>query len=154
MQTQQHRLKPVTSEEDWAAYHEMRETELFHPLGVDYLKHHPDDRNPSNHPFLILADEEVVGAVRLDHRQDLNRMITRTLAIRSRRQGQGHGSAGMILCEDFARGMGCTEMCLNAHQPALPFYLHRGYRQEEWDPEDRFGSCVQCRKILTDNPEA
>src|SRR5689334_21026706 len=87
-------LRPVESDEDWAAMHALRRDVLFAPFrhqGVVYDENHPDDRDPANLPFLLIVDGQPAGITRLDVRGAI--AVVRLVAITPELQRRGHGRA-------------------------------------------------------------
>jgi GNAT superfamily N-acetyltransferase len=56
----------------------------------------------------------------------------RLVGIRSGLQRRGHGRVLLRLAEEAARGLGRTEIVINAHPTSLAFYLANGYCEGKW----------------------
>ncbi len=120
-------LAPVT-EATFCAYHTLRRTLLFDPIGRPYRADHPDEHSPDNHRFVLLSDGQVVGAVRIDIRPDTAWL--RLVTIEPSRQGQGLGRKLVALAEEFARTRGTNSIHLVAAETSVPFWKRCGYRSE------------------------
>ena len=109
-------LRPVRSPQEWSVYHAIRRDAIFSALlpGQAYDEHDPD-----------------IGTVRIDLVGETQAGL-RLIAIRRDLQRQGHGSVLLRLAEHAARGLGRTEIVINAHPTSLSFYLANGYREGEW----------------------
>ncbi|MDK4715927.1 GNAT family N-acetyltransferase [Rhizobium sp. CNPSo 4039] len=130
------RVLPVLTPEDWAAYHEIRRTVLFDARGLDgYDPDHPDDRRNDHFPLVLLRGTTIVGAARLDFKQD-NHAVVRTVAIRPDFQRQGLGRELMSGVESFARDRGVRSLTVYAARDAIEFYMRSGWLMvDETKPE-------------------
>jgi len=147
-----HELRPVASEADWQAMHTLRRTTLFSPErrpGFVYDDNHPDDRDPANIPYLLMADGRPIGMVRLDFRGDT--AVVRLVAIAPDLQRQGHGTVLDRLVGDAARARGVRMLVVNSAPDAVGFYEKCGWTRHVWDAGELVGiaaDCVQMRKAL------
>jgi predicted acetyltransferase/N-acetylglutamate synthase-like GNAT family acetyltransferase len=118
---------------EWAAYHEIRRTEIFarYLPGQIYDAEDADEFEACNLPHLLWHAGEPIGTIRIDI-LDGTRGAFRLIAIRSELQRMGHGSAMLRLAEERAVCFGCGEVSLNAIKPALGFYQKHGYRPGNW----------------------
>jgi GNAT superfamily N-acetyltransferase len=95
----------VNTPQQWAAYHDIRQTVLFEERGRffsgDYSETHPDDRRAENHGLLLIEDGQPRGAMRLDFSGD-GLAVVRTVAIEVGQQRRGLGRAMMGLVEAYA----------------------------------------------------
>jgi GNAT superfamily N-acetyltransferase len=149
-----HTLRPVATEDDWRAMHEIRRAVLFapgrHQGDAVYDDAHPDDRDPRNQCFLLLLDGRPIGVVRLDERAPGIGAV-RLVAIESELQRQGHGRELERLIEVQARAREMRKLVINAHADAVGFYERTGWHFEEWDNRELAGiaaGCVQMAKRL------
>jgi GNAT superfamily N-acetyltransferase len=147
-------LQAVVSDADWRAMHDIRLATLFsagrHDASVVYDENHPDDRDRNNQCFLLHADGEPAGVVRLDGRGAAGGVV-RLVAIVPGLQGRGYGRAMNALIEAEARRRGMTKLVVNAHESAVGFYERTGWSRESWDPSELTGiasRCVQMSKPL------
>src|SRR5262244_1561984 len=126
-------LQPVQSPQQWSAYHAIRRDAIFAALLPDqaYDDHDPDEFERGHLPHVLLRDGEVIGTVRIDL-IGATQAGLRLIAVRRDLQRQGHGRVLLRLAEHAARGLGRTEIVINAHPTSLSFYLANGYREGEW----------------------
>jgi predicted acetyltransferase len=120
-------------EAEWAAYHELRRTEIFaryYPRQV-YDPEDADEFVELNLPHLLRRDGEPVGTIRIDG-LDREHAAFRLIAIRSELQRQGLGSLMLRMAEERAALFGFREVSLNAALPALGFYRKHGYTNGPW----------------------
>jgi hypothetical protein len=99
-------LRPVRSPQEWSIYHAIRRDAIFSALlpGQAYDEHDPDEFQHRHLPHVFVHDGEIIGTMRID----------------------------LSLAEHAARGLGRTEIVINAHPTSLAFYLANGYREGEW----------------------
>jgi N-acetylglutamate synthase-like GNAT family acetyltransferase len=126
-------LVQVLTADEWRAVHDMRRTELFvRRPSVVYDENHPDDRMPGHFLFLLLLKGEPIGTARFDlaaPRQGIMRLVAITRA----EQRKGHGRVLHERFETFARGMGVTDLYVNAAPEAVGFYERMGFVHEDWE---------------------
>src|SRR5271156_1614869 len=118
---------------DWAAYHDLRRTEIFaryYPHKV-YDPEDADEFKELNLPHLFLQRGEPVGTVRIDC-LDREHAAFRLITIRSALQRQGLGGILLRMAEERAVLFGFREISLNAAKPALGFYERHGYTAGPW----------------------
>jgi GNAT superfamily N-acetyltransferase len=145
-----HRLRRVDSRADWAAYHDIRRTELFQAYRPDlvYDPDHPDEHEPSNLPHVLDLDGVVVGTVRIDL-MGADRAAFRLIAVRRDVQRRGHGRVLLRLAEQLVSDLGCAQVTINSTRPALPFYLRNGYAPGDWhDIEAPHADTVRVGRML------
>jgi GNAT superfamily N-acetyltransferase len=150
MERIEHRLRRVDTPADWAAYHDIRRTELFarYRPELAYDAGHPDEREPSNLPHVLDLDGMVIGTVRIDL-MGAKCAAFRLIAIRRTFQRQGHGAALLRLAESLVAELGGSQVTINSTRPALPFYVRNGYRPGDWhDVETRHADAVRVGKRL------
>jgi N-acetylglutamate synthase-like GNAT family acetyltransferase len=145
-------LIEVRTPEDWAAFHDIRRTELFEARGRYgvYDDKHPDDVADCAHPFLLKHNGRPLGTTRLDVRGD-GTGIFRLVAITADAQGQGHGRVLSEMVEAKARSFGIGTLYVNAADTAVGFYEKTGWTHFLWDEAELVGiasTCVQMRKLL------
>jgi predicted acetyltransferase/GNAT superfamily N-acetyltransferase len=137
-------------EAQWAAYHDLRRTEIFaryHPNKI-YDPEDADEREELNLPHLLLRRSEPVGTVRIDC-LDRERAAFRLITIRSALQRQGLGGILLRIAEERAALFGFREVSLNAAMPALGFYQKHGYAVGPWfDVNPVREDSVRVRKRL------
>jgi GNAT superfamily N-acetyltransferase len=147
-------LRPVVTEAEWRAMHDIRRATLFapgrHAHEVVYDENHPHDRVRGHQPFLLTLDSVVIGVVRLDQRGEEGGVV-RLVAIIPALQKRGHGRKMGELVEAVAHRRGMRKLHVNAHRSAVGFYLATGWREENWDESELVGlasDCVQMTKVL------
>ena len=151
MSADDYELVQVLTADEWQAVHDMRRAELFvrHP-GIRYDENHPDDRMPGHFLFLLLLNGEAIGTARLDLAAP-RKGIMRLVAITRDKQRKGHGRVLQERFETFARGMGVTDLYVNAARDAVGFYERMGFIPEHFDDAARKGiadDTVPMRKRL------
>ncbi len=135
----------VTDPADLKAYHAIRRQELFD--GKDrqgvYDDHHPADRAPGAHPFLLKYYDQPIGTTRLDIRDD-GTAVFRMVAIAAAVQGQGHGRVLVQMVEERAKVFTVKALLLNAAPEAVGFYEKSGWSRHQWDTCELVGAAVAC----------
>ena len=145
-------LEPPADDDDWRAFHDIREAVLFvgrGRIGI-YDRNHPDDRAPQNQCLLLKFEGRPIGTVRLDNFGDGSGCM-RLVAITEPEQGRGHGSVLSVLCDARMRTLGLRTLKVNAAPEAVGFYEKMGWRREVWDAAELAGiakDCVQMTKAL------
>jgi len=126
-------LRPARLAQEWSAYHAIRRDAIFRALlpGQAYDEHDADEFQHRHLPHVLVRDGEIIGTVRIDLVGETQAGL-RLIAIRRDLHRQGHGSVLLRLAEHAARGLGRTEIVINAHPTSLSFYLASGYREGEW----------------------
>jgi N-acetylglutamate synthase-like GNAT family acetyltransferase len=147
-----HTLSPPVTDEDWRAFHDIREAVLWTARGKSgYDRRHADDYEvPANQPLLLKDDGRPVGTVRIDDFRDGIGAV-RLVAVVSEGQGRGHGRALSDLWDEHARGRGLHTLYVNAAPEALGFYEKMGWERFVWDEGELAGiasDCIQMRKRL------
>jgi len=117
-------LRPARLPQEWSAYHAIRRDAIFRALlpGQAYEEHDPDEFQHRHLPHVLVRDGEIIGTVRIDLVGETKAGL-RLIAIRRDL---------LRLAEQAARGLGRTEIVINAHPTSLSFYLANGYREGEW----------------------
>ena len=137
-------LRPPSTEEEWRAYHAIRERVLWEARGLTgYDPDHPDERAEGHHPLLYVLGEAPVGVVRVDI--DGPTATLRRVAVREEAQRRGHGREMLRLAEAFARSRGTSLVRSTVDADAVGFYRKAGYRAA--GPPTRTGS-VPMEKAL------
>jgi len=135
-------MKPVKTKAEWAAYHNIREHEIFMPHnGPDFVynREHKDEFKKQNHPMIFKLKKEIIGVVRLDHKTK-TRLILRVFGFKKTIQNQGHGTAALAIIEAYALEHGFKSVVLNAHKSTTKFYEKNGYEENFWkgdSPKDK-----------------
>ncbi|MBU1176534.1 MAG: GNAT family N-acetyltransferase [Alphaproteobacteria bacterium] len=147
-----YRLEVPASQNDWQAFHDIRETELFLARHSDtaYDRNHVDDFVSCNHPLLFKRAGRAIGVVRLD-KLGAGKGAVRLVAITAAEQGKGHGRVMADMCEGIARALGMHTLFVNAAPEAIGFYEKTGLERFDWDPSELVSiasQCVQMRKRL------
>ena len=125
-------LRPVASDDDWQAFHAIRERVLWLARGVEgYDRNHPDDRVPENHPFLLLIEEKPAGVIRVDLAPPIAWL--RRVAVAEALQRRGLGSRMIELAAEFARSSGCPVLRSTVDRDAVGFYRKLGFEVLEDD---------------------
>jgi GNAT superfamily N-acetyltransferase len=120
-------LKVVETEDEWAAYHAIRERVLWEARAKSskYDPNHPDDRIPSNFPLLYVSDEKTIGVLRVD--LDNETAWFRRVAVDEEYQKQGYGTKMIEAAITFARAKGCGLVRSNVARDAVGFYEKVGF---------------------------
>jgi N-acetylglutamate synthase-like GNAT family acetyltransferase len=147
-----HTLSPPATDEDWRAFHDIREAVLWTARGRSgYDRQHAHDYEvPANQPLLLKDGGRPVGTVRIDDFGDGTGAV-RLVAVVSEGQGRGHGRVLSDLWDDYAKGKGLETLYVNAAPEALGFYEKMGWERFIWDETELFGiaeECIQMRKRL------
>lgn len=150
-------LIKVTSEEDWRAYHDIRQRILWDAKGrTGYDPERKEEQLPVNHPFLLKLDTHSIGTTRLDNFGNGTGAI-RLVAIDQKFQKQGYGRKLSKMVEDYARGLSIHTLFVNAAPEAIGFYEKLEWKPFAWNSEELVGivaDCVQMKKILLANRKA
>ena len=138
-------LRRVSTDEDWDAYHEIREQVLWDARGRvgEYDRHHPDEHAPGKHPFLLVVGGDPIAALRIDIRPPI--AWFRRVAVREHRQRHGYGRLMLELAMAFARESGCVEVRSNVDPEAVAFYGKLGFTVV--DGEDAAPSVAMSRSL-------
>jgi N-acetylglutamate synthase-like GNAT family acetyltransferase len=146
-------LAPVSTREEWSAYHAIRLSELFEAHGnrALYEPDHPDERRPNHFPLLLKLDTRPIGATRVDL---LAPGVAgfRGVAILRSEQRHGHGRILNAESEAFARARGARKIVVNAHPTAVGYWERLGFAPESFNPAELVGAaavCIQMAKYLT-----
>jgi GNAT superfamily N-acetyltransferase len=120
-------LRMVTSNEDWEAYHSIRERVLWEARGRadSYDRFYPDEHKAGHFPFLLIYEDEPVGAVRVDLEPPV--AWFRRVAVRENVQRHGHGQKMLELAAEFAKTRGCQHVRSNVDPAAAAFYRRLGF---------------------------
>lgn len=148
------KVEPGT--EDWVRFHEIQRTALFEQDAQEYDPYYHDTcfHKPAQRSLLLLKWKGAsVGITTLDHFAD-NSAATRSVAIATEFQGNGHGLALGKLTQEFAKTKGVDTLCVNAGDHAVGFYRRLGFEKEMWNPKEYEGitepeTMIQmvCRKL-------
>lgn len=140
-------LVSPTTEELWAAYHDIRRTILFEARGRFgvYDANHSDELKPNYFPKLLLLDGGPIGTVRIDVHGEVAHF--RLVAITEAHQRRGYGSILLVLAEAFARDRGVVTVKVASAPDAVGFYHQSGYAESsEVDQEDALGMIKSLSK--------
>jgi len=142
-------LRAPRSSCEWLRYHDIRKRCLFEkyngkdsPYYCEYDPDHPDERDPANHPLILLADDEVIGTIRIDTKHG-GWAVFRLVAIDTPWQGQGLGTVMLDMAASYARTLGVHTVCLNSVRDAYNFYSRHGFKPTRW---------VGCTRNATEIP--
>jgi GNAT superfamily N-acetyltransferase len=138
-------LRAPVSDDDWAAYHDIRRHVLFELRGhgASYDTNHPDEHQPGHHPLILWVREVPVGVVRVDVRGGVATL--RRVAIRADLQRRGYGRRLLELAEGFARANGCARAESHVDPGAIGFYARSGYALV--DAKDTSGSPLMAKEL-------
>ena len=106
----------------------LREAVLRRPLGLTWEAGAFDAEESSFHLGCFVGDA-LVGTLIL-RPLDRGTVKMRQVAVATKRQGQGVGSALVRFAEQFAVARGYTTVVAHARESALSFYRKHGYRVE------------------------
>jgi hypothetical protein len=126
-------LRRVQSAAQWAAYHAIRRDAIFAPLlpGQAYDESGPDEHRPGRLAHVLLHDGQVVGTVAdRPHRRNPGRPAPDRHPLGFAAPRPWHRP--LALAEQTSRGLGRTDIIINAHPTSLTFYLANGYAEGEW----------------------
>lgn len=143
-------MKPVGTEAEWDAYHEIREHEVFRPhrgSDFEYDRDHPDEKKKNNAPMIFCLDDEIVGVVRLD-KLSKTRLVARVFGFRASHQKKGLGTQAMQLIEEYALEHEFKSLVVNSHPTAVKFYEKMGLIKDFWKGEPSDLGCVPMGKKL------
>src|SRR5258708_12748635 len=149
--SERYAMRPVRWPQEWSVYHAIRRDAIFSVLlpGQAYDDDAPDEFQHRHLPHALIRDGEIIGTVRIDLVGEAQAGL-RLIAIRRDLQRQGHGSVLLRLAEHAARGLGRTEIVINAHPTSLSFYLANGYREGECrHPKPLPPNLIQVAKQLS-----
>lgn len=145
-------LRAVTTDDEWAAMHDIRRRVLFaprrHRMEIDYDENHPDDRAEGNVPHILMLDEKPIGVARLDLRGQA--AMVRLVAIEPDEQGRGYGSLMERMLTEKAWELGVKQLRVNAAPDAVGFYEKSGWRAESWDPDELVGLAADAVQMVKD----
>lgn len=145
-------LRAVTTDEEWAAMHDIRRRVLFapgrHAPDIVYDENHPDDRADGHVPHILMLDETPIGVARLDMKGDY--AMVRLVAVEPEEQGRGYGSLMDKMLTEKAWELGVKQLRVNAAPDAVGFYEKSGWRRESWDPEELQGIAADCVQMVKD----
>lgn len=124
---EEYELRRVQSPEDWVAYHRIRRAILFEARGrSDYNENRPEERDPNNHPLLLLFNGVYIGTLRLDYVAP-NLGGIRLFAIDKAFQRKGHGKHFLVLLEKRATSLGITTFEVNSAPEAASYWRRQGF---------------------------
>lgn len=145
-------LRAVTTENEWAAMHDIRRRVLFapgrHRIDIEYNDQHPDDRAEGHVPHILMLDEQPIGVARLDMRGAV--AVIRLVAVEPAEQRKGHGQLMDRMLAEKAWGLGVKQLHVNAAPTAVGFYEKCGWRRESWDPDELIGIAGDCVQMVKD----
>ncbi len=127
--------------EDWQAFHDIQRVTLFEQDPSEYDAHYHDHlfhRPASRTQLLLKFNGQAIGVTTLDVFPDRT-AATRSVAITHEKQHMGHGAALGKLTQEFARGLGCSALCVNAGAHVTDFYRSLGFTPEIWDIKEYDG---------------
>jgi len=143
-------MKPVETDKEWEAYHDIRENEVFAPhrsTNFVYNRDHPDEFKEKNHPMIFKLSGEIIGVIRLDYKTK-TRLIFRVFGFRKKHQRKGYGTEAMKLVEEYALENGFKSIIVNAHQTAVEFYKKQNLEEGFWKGEKSAIDCVPMGKKI------
>jgi GNAT superfamily N-acetyltransferase len=150
----------MRSETERQRYHALRETcifDLYHradgPYPCRYDPGHPDEDNPANHPLVLVAEDAVVGTIRIDMKPD-GRAVLRLVAVDPAWRGAGLGAELLRQAEVYAAEQGARSLCVNARQQAMGFYARGGFMPGAWDGNSQCPEAVPMVKPMGGLPMA
>jgi GNAT superfamily N-acetyltransferase len=145
-------LRPPRSLSEWTRYHDIRKRcifEKYHGKGAqyhfEYDPDHPDERDPANHPLVLMAGGNVIGTIRIDIKPE-KRAVFRLVAIDTPWQGHGLGTIMLEMAETYARARGVQSICLNSVPDAYRLYIRCGFYPARWDGCTQNGSEIPVIK--------
>jgi GNAT superfamily N-acetyltransferase len=139
-----YRLSRPGSEEEWAAYHDIRRRVAFEAGGA--VEDDPDEKALGHFPLILRLCGAPIGTIRVDSLNNGDAAL-RLVAVDPRHQGEGHGRILLREAEGFARDIGCRRAVIYATPETAGFYAAAGYAEDEFD-DNYFGGIVQMVKPL------
>ncbi len=142
-------MKPVETEEELEAYHEIRKTEVFDRYlpHIKYDPNFPDETKKKNTQIVFIHEDKVIGSIRLD-RKGKKTMIIRVFAIRKDKQKQGFGARAIELVEDYCIQEERNKILINSTKEASDFYQQIGYEEGLWNGDGSSETDVPLGKKL------
>ena len=114
------------SEEEWAAYYDLRWRVLRQPWNQPPGSERDSFEDAAVHACVFGPDNQVLGVGRL-HRLDENSLQIRYMAVEESHRGKGVGRCILTYLENEARRNNIMNIVLNARESSIPFYERCGY---------------------------
>ncbi len=147
-----HTLDPPATEDDWQAFHDIRDDVLFKARhrDVPYDRNHPDDFTPANTPLLLKDDGRPVGTIRLDDRGD-GTGVVRLVAVIAGRAGPRARAGDVAALRRAGARQGARHALRQRCAGGVGFYEKMGWERHIWSDAELVGiaaDCIQMRKRL------
>jgi GNAT superfamily N-acetyltransferase len=149
-------LRAPRSSDEWARYHDIRKRCIFaryNGKGSQYYCEYdpswPDERQPANHPLILVDGDAVIGTIRIDIKPQQRMAVFRLIAIDDPWQAQGLGTVMLNMAESIARAFEVETICLNSVRDAYGFYARHGFRPARWAGCTRNSSEIPVMKEFT-----
>lgn len=113
------------TENDWAAYYDLRWRILRAPWSQPKGSEHADDDATSFHA-MIRIEEKVIACGRIHFKNEHTAQV-RFMAVDSAFQGLGLGGKVLQFLEEHALKNKMQKIILQAREEAIPFYQRNGY---------------------------
>jgi len=130
-------VSPIT-EEEWNAYHSIRERILWEARGLFgvYDRKNPDEYLENHLPKLLKLDGVAIGVIRIDLTRVTREAGFRRVAIIESQQGRGYGRELLRLAEEFAVENGYRNFWANVAKDAIGFWEKLGYSLDPGHPRN------------------
>lgn len=117
---------------EWAAYHRIKEQEIFNPLNIQYDSNHPTIFADHHHHLVLYRGVEIVS---IAHVEILNptEIAIRALATDRPHKNKGYGRIIMSFIERWMKYRGYSVIKLHANLKAENFYRKIGYDNMQFD---------------------
>jgi GNAT superfamily N-acetyltransferase len=97
----EYELRPPRSQEEWCAYHAIRQRAIFAVYRPDivYDPNYPDEYKPNHLSNAQFWRGNIIGTIRIDV-VGAARVVFRFVAVEPELQGRGHGTVLLALAEE------------------------------------------------------
>jgi isoleucyl-tRNA synthetase/GNAT superfamily N-acetyltransferase len=140
----------IKNETEQEQYNAIRKKEIFQRYYPDteYNPDHPDEKNPKNHPRVIMRGDTIVGVIRLDEMEN-NTLGLRVFAFSEEFQRKGYGKQAIRLVEEFALEKNCDKIVCNSHPSVVDFYEKLGFQKGLWAGGSDTESVPMQKNLIT-----
>ncbi|HQS83553.1 MAG: hypothetical protein B7Y25_01930 [Alphaproteobacteria bacterium 16-39-46] len=141
------RILIALTEQEWEAYHRIREKQIFEPISVPYDRHHPSLSQKNHFHFVLYKGSTIVSVA---HIEFLNRTeaALRSLATDESYKKQGYGSHMVKLLEKWIKHQGRSFLKMHARLSSENFYRRLGYIEMPFEDPCIQKEYVNLGKVL------